>query len=98
MPLSTILANATLRCTAKCKATQSRCWNLAAYGCKTCYVHGAFKNRTYGTNHPNWKHGFRTKAAEREASQTAARLRELEAMARDAGMLSGPRTRGRKPV
>lgn len=88
------------RCHARAKSTQSQCQNPAAYGTSVCRLHGARHKDTIkrGVGHPNYTHGDRTLAAQHEASQTALRLREAELMARALGMLSGPRTRGRKPI
>ena len=62
-------------------------------------MHGARKPKSIkrGADCPAFKHGGRTRAAEIADSHTAYRLRELEDMARAAGLLTGPRTRGRKP-
>lgn len=87
------------RCTAKAKSTQTQCQNPAAHGCNTCRMHGARDRESIkaGKAHPNYIHGNRTKQAGLEASQTAGRLRHLEDMAHAAGILTGPKTRGRKP-
>ncbi len=89
----------TRRCHAKAKSTGVQCQNPAAHGTPVCRNHGARRpeNIKRGSDSPGYKHGNRTKAAEQEASRAAVRLRELEAIARDAGMLNGPKTRGRKP-
>lgn len=99
MPLLTIINGNARRCRATAKSTHVRCRNLAAYGLAVCRVHGAHRPESVkrGPEHPAYKHGGRTKASEREASQTAARLRELESIARSAGLITGPRTRGRRP-
>lgn len=88
------------RCHAKAKSTKTQCHNPAAFGMSVCRMHGARRKETVkqGLEHPNYRHGDRTLAAQHEASQTALRLREAELMARALGMLSGPRTRGRKPI
>ena len=88
------------RCRARAKSTQVQCQNPAAYGTSVCRLHGARHKDTIkrGVEHPNSVHGERTKVAEAEASQSAIRLREIEFIARAKGLLSGPRTRGRKPI
>lgn len=88
------------RCRATAKSTQTQCQNPAAHGCNTCRMHGARKPKSIkrGPDCPAFKHGQRTRAAEIDASQTARRLRELEDMAREAGLLTGPKNRGRKPT
>lgn len=89
----------TRRCHATAKSTGTQCQNPAAYGSPVCRNHGARRPESIkrGADHPSYKHGNRTQAAEQEASQTARRLRELESIAREAGLLTGPKTRGRKP-
>lgn len=99
---SPIMTNypSTRRCRAKSKSTGVQCQNAAAYGCATCYVHGARRPESIrrGRDHPSYKHGERTKEAQQQAHDTAVELRELEQLARDMGMIAGPRTRGRKPT
>jgi hypothetical protein len=99
MPLPYL--NDTNRCTAKCKARQSRCFNLAAYGMRVCKVHGARKKETIlkGKDHPRYKHGNATQKARADYSEAALRLRELEQMMVDIGMVGAKfkRTVGRKP-
>lgn len=100
MPLPTV--NETNRCTARTKSRNlERCLNPRAYRCKTCRVHGARKPSTIlkGTQHPAYKDGSQTLEAKAEYSAAASRLRTLEQMMVDAGMVSAGfnRTRGRKP-
>ena len=88
-----------IRCTAKCKARQSRCFNLAAYGMTVCKVHGARKKETIlkGKDHPQYKHGKATQGARREYSQKMHDLRVLEDLGFKYGIMTGLRTVGRKP-
>jgi len=97
MPLPSM--NFTRRCHAKAKSTGVQCQNPAAFVTPVCRNHGARRPESIkrGADDPNYKHGQRTRQAEREASQTAARLRELEDMAHHVSLITGPKTRGRKP-
>ena len=90
----------TRRCRAKSKSTGNQCHNPAAFGTGVCRVHGARRPESIrrGSAHPNYQHGERTQAAELAASQSSARLRDVETLARAFGLLTGPRTRGRKPI
>ena len=97
MPLPHL--NGTNRCTAKCKARQSRCFNLAAYGMAVCKVHGARKKETIsrGKDHPRYKHGNATQKARAEYSFKMQEFRALEDLGFKYGLLVGSRTVGRKP-
>ena len=88
-----------IRCTAKCKARQARCNNLAAYGMRVCHKHGARQAATitYGQDHSQYKHGNATKQARTEHSQKMAEIRDLEALGFKIGMFTGSRIVGRKP-
>lgn len=90
------------RCTARTKSRNlESCNNIRAYGCSTCFVHGARKPSTIlrGKDHPAYKDGPQTLEARAEYSAAASRLRELEQMMVDAGMVGAEfkRTVGRKP-
>lgn len=97
MPLPCIKDN--IRCTAKCKARQARCLNLAAYGMKVCRVHGARKAGTItkGENHPQYKHGNATQETRTEHRKKMAEIRDLEAIGFKYGILQGTKIVGRKP-
>ena len=77
--------------------TGKRCKNLAAYGCKTCRYHGARRNILKGNEHPNYKHGNRTKESMATYSNKVAELDHLEAIAHSVGIMEGPKRSGRKP-
>lgn len=65
------------RCTEKSKRTGLLCKNPAVRGWKVCRMHGARGGAKPGKQHPNWKHG--------ERSRDAATLRGLvNALTRDA--------------
>ena len=99
MPLPCL--NDTIRCTATCKARQARCFCLKAYGQSVCRFHGARKPETIlrGKDHPAYKNGSQTQQAKAEYSAAAARLRTLERIMVDTGMVGADfkRTVGRKP-
>jgi hypothetical protein len=66
-----------------------------------CKVHGARKKETIlrGKDHPRYKHGKATQKARAEYSEAASRLRELEQMMVDTGIVGADFKRmvGRKP-
>ena len=98
MPLPSISKHGAKQCTAKSKRTSRPCRNLAAYGCRTCRMHGARKAESIkrGKQHPNYVHGNRTLEAELEQSATSRRLQELEDAMHLLGMTTAKRSRGRK--
>lgn len=91
------LPNLKNRCTAKNRKTGQRCKNPTAFGCKTCRYHGARKILS-GLQHRNYKHGERTQEALSNYSQKVAELDQLEDIAHHAGVMVGPKRRGRKPI
>ncbi len=97
MPYSKL--NPEHRCIALCRSRGDRCRNTPAYGCKTCRYHGAKRPEAIkrGTEHGRYKHGERTKEAMTTHRQAAVRLADLETLARALGMITGPKTRGRRP-
>ena len=88
------------QCTAKSKRTGLPCNNPAAYGCKTCRMHGARKAESIkrGKDHVNFVHGRRTLDAQAEQSATACRLQQLEDATHLLGMSTVKRSRGRKAL
>ena len=84
------------KCTAKSKRTGLPCNNPAAYGCRTCRMHGARKNIVSGKDHVNFVHGRRTLEAQAEQSVTSRRLQQLEDAMHVLGMTNAKRSRGRK--
>lgn len=92
------LPNLKAQCTAKNRATGNRCLNPAAFDCKTCRYHGARRQIPKGEDHPNYKHGERTLEALSKYSQKVAELDQLENIAHHAGVMAGPKRRGRKPA
>ena len=98
MPLPSISKHGAKQCTAKSKRTSRSCRNLAAYGCRTCRMHGARKAESIkqGEQHPNYVHGNRTLESQKQASEQSARLQMLEDALHLLGMTTAKRSRGRK--
>ena len=99
MPLPSVSEHGTRQCTARAKSTRQRCLNPAAYGCKTCRLHGARKLTSIkrGKYHPNYRHGTETLEAKRQRSEGLARLREIEDDLIKRGLMRSKRTVGRRP-
>lgn len=98
MPLQCVL-NGAKQCQVLAKRTNQRCKNPAAFDCKSCRMHGAHKSRNVlrGVDHPQFRHGNRTKEAQQTESKALARLRMLEQIGWHIKMFVGTKTRGRKP-
>ena len=99
MPLPSLSQHRAKQCTARAKSTQHRCLNPAAYGCRTCRLHGARKRSSIkaGKDHPNYLHGTETLQAKRKRSLKLGELREIENNLLARGLIKGKRTVGRKP-
>ena len=99
MPLPSVSQHGASRCTARAKSTKQRCLNPAAYGCRTCRLHGArkFTSIKRGKCHPSYQHGTETLEAKRQRSEGLARLREIEDDLIRRGFIKCKRTVGRKP-
>ena len=91
------------QCHAMSKRSRQRCKAPAMHGSAVCRIHGALsrgatteagklKART-----SNLKHGRETREARNERSLGSARLAVLEAVGFSIGLMSGGRTRGRRP-
>lgn len=89
MPIKWIDSRSDKQCTARAKSTGLRCLNPAAYGCRTCRVHGARKQKSIkrGKNHPNYLHGMETLKAKGIRSVKLAELREIEANLIEQGLI-----------
>lgn len=100
MPLPSVLKHGAKLCSAKSKRTGFPCNNPAAYGCKTCRMHGAHKSRNAanGVNSGKYKNGRHTKAAKERSNKTLVKLRYLEDLGQQGGFMKGARTRGPKPT
>lgn len=68
------------RCSARTKRTGQRCWNPAAYGMGVCRMHGARKRCTVLLDkaHPNYRHGQRTKEAQKSHKEDMTLLDYVE--------------------
>ena len=93
------LPHITRFCRSTCRATGQPCRNPAAYGMPVCAKHGAHPRDTVkrGADHGGYKSGEYTQTAKAEGRAAAARLRDLETMAFNMGLMRGKRTPGRKP-
>jgi hypothetical protein len=93
------LPNLNRQCTVRARSTGGQCLNPAAFGCKSCRVHGARRKETVkaGKDHPQYKHGEKTQEAIQRYRTTMAELHNLEQLGHTSGLFEGPRTSGRKP-
>ncbi|WP_353428896.1 hypothetical protein [Paracoccus denitrificans] len=64
------------RCTAMSKRSGVRCCNPAVKGWTVCRMHGARSGAKPGPDHPNFRHGQRTKEAMALRAQVMALVRE----------------------
>jgi hypothetical protein len=98
MPLPSITKHRAKQCTAQSKRTGLPCNNPAAYGCRTCRVHGARKAESIkrGKDHVNFVHGRRTLETQLEQSAASRRLQQLEDAMHVLEMTTAKRSRGRK--
>jgi len=85
MPLQSITKFGATKCHCKSKRSKLPCNNPAAFGMKSCRMHGARKRDTVlkDTEHPQYKHGFETKEAKAERKKKFA---ELKALAQSLGV------------
>lgn len=92
------------RCQAKSKRTKQQCRAPALKGKRVCKTHGG---RSTGPKTEAGRlrcaeaktiHGRETRKARTERSLGSARLAVLEQAAWELGMMSGSRTKGRKPA
>lgn len=100
MPLPSVSKQRAKQCTARAKSSKQRCLNPAAYGCRTCRLHGARKQNSIkrGEEHPNFQHGMETLLAKRERRVKLAELRELENDLIRRGLIKCSKTVARKPI
>lgn len=98
MPLPSVL-NGANQCQVLTKRTKQRCKNPAAFGCKSCRMHGAHKSRNVlrGADHSQYTNGNRTIESQKENSASLTRLRMLEQIGWHIKMFTGSKTRGRRP-
>lgn len=92
-----------LQCNAKSKRTGLTCRAVAIRGKTKCRHHGGYST---GPKTPEGrkrcaqaktKHGFETRQARAEQAEGMRRLRALEDLGYALGMMTGPKTPGRKP-
>ena len=100
MPLPSVSQHSANQCTARAKSTKQRCLNPAAYGCKTCRLHGARKQKSIKRSkfHPNYRRRTETLEAKRLRSIKLAELREMENDLIRRELIRSKRTVGRKPL
>ena len=98
MPLPSVL-NGANQCQVLTKRTKQRCKNPAAFGCKSCRMHGAHKSRNVlrGADHSQYTNGNRTIESQKKNSASLTRLRMLEQIGWHIKMFTGSKTRGRRP-
>jgi hypothetical protein len=91
------------RCQARSKRTKQQCKAPALKGKTKCRFHGGASTGPKTEEgrkrcaEAKTVHGNETRALRNERRLAASRLLELETLARKIGMISGPRTAGRKP-
>lgn len=66
------------RCTATAKRTGERCKAPAVRGWSVCRVHGAGGGAPPGKEHPNYRHGLRTKEVQALRLLVASLSREAD--------------------
>ena len=92
-----------LQCQARAKSTGTQCQKPAVKGKRVCRTHGGASTgpKTEAGRRKcaevRTVHGQETRAARLERHKASVRLTLLEALGYALGMMSGPRTRGRKP-
>jgi hypothetical protein len=91
------------RCQAKSKRTKLQCAAPALKGKRVCKTHGGRSTgpkteagrAKCGAAH--WIHGNSTRQARAELSEELMKLALLEELGRRIGLITGPRSRGRRP-
>ena len=100
MPLPSMRLHGAKQCTTKSKRTGLPCNNPAAYGCRTCRMHGARKAESInrGEQHPNFVHGRSTLEAQAEKSAKSVMFRYLTDIGNHVNLFyTQLKTRGRPP-
>lgn len=77
------------QCTARSKRSGERCQNPAAFGCKTCRMHGARRPESIkrGEDHPLFVHGQETKEARAHNKETSEQLKQVKTVLKKLGLL-----------
>ena len=89
MPLPSISKHGAKQCTARSKRTGLPCKNPAAYGCRTCRMHGARKKESIkrGKAHPGFIHGERSIEGIERHREVMGRIKMLTKLAKQLGMI-----------
>ena len=89
MPLPSITKHNAVKCSANSKRTGLPCNSPAAYGCKTCRMHGARRPELIkrGKNHPNFVHGERSIEGIKKHREVMGRIKILTKLAKKLGMI-----------
>ena len=89
MPLPSITKYHAVKCSANSKRTGLPCNSPAAYGCKTCKMHGARRPESIkrGKDHPNFVHGERSLEGIKRHREVMGRIRMLTKLAKQLGMI-----------
>ena len=89
MPLPSVLKHGAKLCSAKSKRTGLPCNNPAAFGCKTCRMHGAKRPESIkrGKQHPNYVHGERSIEGIQRHRETMEEIKMLTKLAKQLGMI-----------
>ena len=90
MPLQSITKYHAVKCSANSKRTGLPCNNPAAYGCKTCRMHGARcpESIKRGKDHPNFVHGERSLEGIKRHREVMSRIKMLSKLAKRLGMIN----------
>ena len=89
MPLPSITKYHAVKCLANSKRTGLPCNSPAAYGCKTCRMHGARRPETIlrGKDHPGFIHGERSIEGIKSHREVMGRIKMLTKLAKSLGMI-----------
>jgi hypothetical protein len=89
MPLQSITKYHAVQCSVNSKRTGLPCNNPAAYGCKTCRMHGARRHESIkrGNHHPNFVHGERSLEGINRHREVMGRIKMLTKLAKQLGMI-----------
>ena len=100
MPLPCVTHYVANQCQATSKRTGLPCNNPAAFGCRTCRMHGAHRSRrgAEGVKHWNYQHGKEIREARANRRETSKRLHDLVDLGNTIGMFQpGTKLKGRRP-
>ena len=89
MPLQSITKYHAVQCSVNSKRTGLPCNNPAAYGCKTCRMHGARRHESIkrGNHHPNFVHGERSIEGIKRHREVMAEIKMLTKLAKQLEMI-----------